>query len=260
MGFNRDEDGNRIFKLSAPSEDDGKPNVTVTPFTEGLFHAESSCGDDLDGMTILRRQGTQLHLSWTDNDAQPTKEVWVTFHEMVEMHDGHLVHIPTTEWGFSDLFSVGMRMPATPCQANGSGTGNADKVSLGDGANLIVPAAGDGDWDVELGSESVLPTIVAIRDEGNGYWDYDQWNDELTPSTTPGYADWQLFDFQLGPYWMCRNDDCADPRGIWELDPYKVEPIRPRWQFGLKCKRTGSSSRNAAEIGGRYIAFREDIT
>jgi len=245
--------------LDCPQEDDGKPNVTVTPFTEGLFHAESTRGDDLDGMTILRREGTKLYLSWTDNDETETKSTWVTFHECIEMHDGHINWDPS-DWGFADEWSVGMRMPATPCVANGGGTGNADKVPLGGGANLIVPAAGDGDWDVELGSESTLPTIVAIKDAGNGYWDYDQWTDTMVPSSTPGYGDWQLFDFQMGPYWLCKNDDCGDPRGIWELDPYKVEPIMARWQFGLQVARDGSASRGAADIGGRYISFRENIT
>lgn len=117
-------------------------------------------------------------------------------------------------------------------------------------ANVIIPAAGDGAYD--------LTKIVAVPYEDQGYWDYDIWADALTPHGAG--ADWMLFDFQLDDVYQVRNVACGNHMGFWELDAYKVEPIYPRWQLGFKCNRHDHVGRGAAWIGGHYTCFRKTTT
>ena len=101
------------------------------------------------------------------------------------------------------------------------------------------------------------PTFVPIPYEGGGYWDYDVWDDAMTPSATPGYADWMLFDFAQDDVHLVKNMVCSSRLGYWELDAYKVESIYPRWQFVLSVTRDSVGSRGDATIGGHFTCFRE---
>jgi len=115
-------------------------------------------------------------------------------------------------------------------------------------ANMIVPAAGDGAYDL------IQPVVVPYT--GAGYWDYDKWEDSIAPSGTPGFADFMLFDFQLDDVPLIKNVLCGSHLGAWDLDPYKVEPIYPRWKFVFAATRADSGSRPGASIGGFYTCFR----
>jgi len=237
--------------LDAPSEPDGKPVMVPAPFTDGLYMFVSARGDSLTDGVVGRGEGTKLVLSWTgDGYEDEEKEAVATFHETVEMHDGHMDFDPD-DWGFDDEWSVFIRIPATPVTEDAYGTGNCNLVEIipYSGLHVIIPAAGDGYYNVDLS------TAVAVPDEGNGFWDYDPWEDEFTP--TAGGADFQLFDFQLSDLYLVRNMICSSRMGYWELDAYKVEPIYARWQFGLRCNRANAASRGAATIGGHYTCFRE---
>jgi hypothetical protein len=288
------------YHLDAPAEADGKPNVTPVPFTQGLYMFESSFGDQLVSGVIQRGHddGTtdhQLYVKFTPSDDE-YKEAVLTFLECVEMHDGHQDH--PGDWGFKDRWGVAVRIPPTSISLNGSQEGNCNiaaavelplwdsvtSYSIGDvvthegtGANyvaiqdsvnqepsytsthwehrynVVVPAADDGWWDI--GDDF---TIVPYK--GGGYWDYDQWDDELVPSATPGYADWMLFDFQQDDVHIVKNRTPSSPLGVWDLDAYKVEPIFARWQFVLGVKRYDVANRGTVEIGGSFTCFRENTT
>lgn len=60
-------------------------------------------------------------------------------------------------------------------------------------ANIIVPTAGDGTYDVTLASAVPIPA------NGEGFWDWtspDQGLGAISPSANPGKAQWYLFDFE----------------------------------------------------------------
>jgi len=203
----------------------------------------------------------------------------------------------STKWGHEDdKQSVLVRVPATSVTPNGSNEGNcnlaaAQQLTPWDSGteydpgdlvthngvnyychttntnqsppnaaywinmvNVIVPAAGDGAYDVDT-SEA-----IAVPLEGSGYWDYDQWSDTLTPSSSPGSADYMLFDFAMDDIHLVKNMLCIDNTGSWELDAYKVEPILARWKFVLQSTRVDAEDRGAASIAGRFTCFREDTT
>lgn len=283
--------GTPVQHLDAPAEADNKPVMVVSPFTEGLYMFISARGDDLTGGVLTRGGGTKLAVEYGSSDSG-IKETVATFHECVEMHDGHVDWDPA-DWGFDDEWSILIRIPGTTVAPNGSGTGNCNLAaaqqltpwdsgttySAGDlvthnginwychtghtnqeppnaaywinMVNVIVPAAGDGAWDVDLDA------AIAVPYEGAGYWDYDCWDDEFTPSSTPGYANWMLFDFAMDDVYLIKNMMCSSHRGFWELDAYKVEPVYARWQFVLRVDR---DQNGPAVIGGHYTCFREDTT
>lgn len=286
-----DAEGHPVITLDAPKEADGKPNFVPVPFTAGLYMFISTRGDDLVGGVIKRGEGTKLLLSWDGSTGDAEREALATFHEAVELHDGHVDFDPTL-WDFDDEWSILIRIPASAVTPNGSSEGDCNlfmaqqltpwdsgtSYSAGDlvthdyvnyvciqahsnqeppsdtywqhAVNVILPADGDGEFDIDS------PILVPY--EGEGYWDYDIWEDELTAAGTG--ADWMLFDFALDDVYMVKNLACGSYRGFWELDAYKVEPLYPRWQLGFRCNRPNHTSRSAAKIGGHFTCFRKETT
>lgn len=115
--------------------------------------------------------------------------------------------------------------------------------------NIIIPAAGDGAFDIDL--DTAVPSPCG-NDEA-GFWNItDKWTEEITPNAGPVLGSWNLFDFSNDMFFM-KNLNCGDPRGIWDLDAYKAEWISSRWKLVFKCTRASSG---AAEIGGDLMCFR----
>jgi hypothetical protein len=115
--------------------------------------------------------------------------------------------------------------------------------------NIIVPAADDGAFDIDL--DTAVPAPCGANEDG--YWNVsDKWTEEITPLAAATKGAWNFFDFQIDMYFM-KNLNCGDPRGIWDLDAYKAEWISSRWKLVFKCTRNTSG---AAELGGDLMCFR----
>jgi len=287
----RDENGHPIVKLDAPAESDGKPNFVPVPFSQGLYMFISTRGDDLVDGVIKRGEGTKLLLSWNGATGDAEREALATFHETVELHDGHVDFDPAL-WDFGDEWSIFIRIPASTVTPNGSNEGDCNLYM----AQQLTPWDSGTSYDpgdlvthnyvnyvcVQAHSNQeppsatywqpmvnvILPaagdgafdldTPVVVPYEGAGYWGYDIWEDELTP-VGPG-ADWMLFDFAMDDVYMVKNLACSSHMGFWELDAYKVEPLYPRWQLGFKCNRVDHTLRDPARIGGHFTCFRKSTT
>ena len=147
--------GVSLFALDAPSEADKKPVMVNSPATEGTFTWLTSRGDDLSPSSGSGRgTGPQAFLSF---DEPGTKEVEIQFIEPVELHDGHVSWRPTSDWGFEDSWSLSVRLPATTVTPNAENKGNCNKVDTGQGFSVIVPANGDGAYDVDLTKAVPIP-------------------------------------------------------------------------------------------------------
>lgn len=154
-----------------------------------------------------------------------------------------------------DVIDMWMSSKAAPLTST-PGAGNANKVDLG-GYNLIVPAAGDGEWTVDLATCDLVP--VLDKDNPDGYWDWDAL--ELGMGTvTPGAGAslWNLFDIDIKlVHWVCKVPLLGDGENY--IDPNSIDrKIYQRWTWYTKA--TSSSNNASAKIGFYLNLAREKTT
>jgi hypothetical protein len=167
-------------ELSGPHQADGSPFVSPCMFASGVYLYITGAGDDaVNG----RGEGTQFKIS-RDTAGEGTLE-W-QYNDAVFMAGGGAAFVDGVLGDWVDLEVVA---PATVVTPNVGNTGNCNVVNT----VVIVPAAGDGAYDVDLDTAVLVP---ALTTEGvyNGYWD---WNDALIGRGTisagdPGSAHWHL--------------------------------------------------------------------
>jgi hypothetical protein len=245
-------DGSPLFAMDCPTEDDKKIVMVNSPATEGTFTWLSARGDNLTPTppSSGRGDGAHLMLSFTEPD---TKEVEAQFCEPIELHDGHISWRPTGDWDFEDSWSISVRMPATVAVVNPTNTGNCNLYPTGQGFNIIVPAAGDGAYDVDLSQAVPIPDGYSAKTEqGAGYWNVEEhWSEEITPNGSDKGA-FNLYDIQLEMF-FCKNMDCGNPLGIWDLDAYKAEWVSKKWKL---CFQATKVTAGAGKIGGYLMIFR----
>lgn len=92
-----------------------------------------------------------------------------SFKDWVYVAGGQLVF---RECRLGDHLSFKVFAPATIATA-AAGNGNANKIAVGGGLNVIVPAAGDGAWSV---TDADMIPVPAFNAEGapNGWWTWDE--------------------------------------------------------------------------------------
>lgn len=236
-------------QLTGPVEKDLKPVFVMSPATEGTFTWLSSCGDNLTPIppSSGRGEGPQALISLSDPGEEEAVLQWI---EPIELHDGHVSW--RGAWDFEDLWSISVRLPATVAVANGSGTGNCNLVDTGQGFSIIIPAAGDGTHDVDYSTAVPVPDgFTEKTPEKVGFWDVDLWSEEVTPRGD-AQGQFNFYTLQLEMF-FCKNMDCGNPLGVWDLDAYKAEWISSRWQIVFKVKKVTAG---AGKIGGYLMIFR----
>lgn len=253
--------GAPIVHIDAPSEPDGKPVVVMSPSTEGWMTFFTGAGDD-KANPPGRGTGQKLVVTWdgTETGSALTKTVEVEFSEPVEVHDGQFFY-PTgaatdPTWSHASRWSFSVIMPATPTPPAAApvNTGNCNSVPTGLGYNILVPAAGDGALELDLA------TAVPVPASGGGYWNADHETGAITPSTTPGKADWHILDNVPVESFFMRNMPMGNPRGMFDIDTYKAEWISERWKLKLSVSRNETNNTIATWAAGWLMFFRERAT
>jgi len=240
-----------LVKLDAPTEADGKPTIVIAPNTQGYMTFFTGAGDDPapEAPASGRGTGTPIGLDFAGPE---TQTVEIQFVEPVEMHDGQLWYTPVANWAKEDKYNFSAVFPAAALTPN-AGAGDCNLVPVGAGINIVVPAAGDGSHDVDLALSKAAPVWA----NSAGYWDVlDLKTGAVTPSTTPGAAQWNLFDFEIESFFL-RNMPMGHPLGVFDIDTYKAEWISPAWKLRLKVVKV---SANAGEVAGWLMLFRENST
>ena len=193
-------------------------------------------------------------LSFTGPD---TAEVEIPFMEAMQLLGGSVYWRPIGSWDFEDTWNLLIRLPATVAVPNGTNTGNCNLVPTGLGFNIIVPAAGDGAYDVDL--ETVVPVpdgYSPATQTGSGYWNVDRfWSETMTPNGE-AHGEFNLYDLAL-EFYFCKNVSCGNPEGTWKLDSYKAEWISSRWVTIFKATRVTTG---AGKIGGFFHVYRPGAT
>lgn len=209
-----------------PRTDDGRAMFQPVTLDRGLWHWYTSDGDGAgrgDGQAFevqLSAEGTES-IEWKFND-------WVEMAGGVCMFDGAKIG----DWVAFEVF-----MPATQA-ANTPGTGNANKVPVpntGGTMNVFVPAAGNGDWTINLASSEAVPVIAS---GGNGFWHWS-WPDTgvgtVTPSV-PSKGSYNLFDFAVDPATRFIPRVRILGSHLLPFTPDNVHPtdVLPHWRMRFK--------------------------
>lgn len=236
----------QLVRLDAPTDPGNKPIVSISPATIGLKTWLTGAGDGPDAAS--RGLGTPILVEFDGTESFPfEKETLYTFNEPIEIHDGQLVWGPVGAWGHQDRFSLSIIIPAVVATPN-AGFGNVNAVSLGGGAVVYVPAAGDGSHDVDLSVASPSPASV----EGTGYWDVDQLTGVITPAANPGAGDFNLLNFQLEPYFIA-NIGMGHRYGVFDVDVYRCSWVHTSWVMRLSVSKVTPV---AGDMSGWVLAFR----
>lgn len=240
-----------LTSLSGAPVDIANNRMLVVPFPAD-FGANlwlTGCGDDV--ANGVRGGGPALAFTFADvqRSTPETQSVEVQFLEQVQLHDGSLFVSNPGGWAVGDEWSFGAVLPATVVTPNGGGTGNCNLVPLPAG-NLIVPAAGDGAYDVDLA------TAVPVPGAG-GFWDYDYVTDVLAVSSAPGAAGFHLLDTEQVAYVQRRVPVPFNPTGEFNFDAYDAQRIAVRWKLRLSVKK---ASNGPGQVAGWIVVFRAGVS
>lgn len=231
------EDFEANFKRQAPTRApvaaDGKPFFLPNIFPGEVLLNFTGCSDALSPPE--RFGGALFGLQKT---GAGSAEAVIDFLDGVFLAGGHI------EWtGGSWGSSVYMELlaPASTTKAPASpGTGNCNKVSTGLGFNIIVPAAGDGEFDIDA------PVPVPANDDEtnapNGYWNYSEpWLGKGVVSACPGTGKYNLFDAELELAHFAKLHLFRDT-GWRDLIASSIKPkwILPEWKMKVIITNAGT--------------------
>lgn len=205
----------------------------------------TSRGDDL--VNQVRGRGTKLAHKFDDvTRTEPeVKSVEIQFMEQIQLHDGHIDLANPAGWDITtDEWELSIVMDANVVTPNVGNTGNCNLVDLG-GYNAIVPAAGDGAYDVDLA------TAVPIPQAGGG-WSYDYKTNVLEP-TDPASSSWTLLDVPIEVFVQIAVNVPASPMGVFDFDAYDAQRVSPRWKIKFTVRK---SSNGPGSIAGWIVCFR----
>jgi hypothetical protein len=245
-----------MIHRGVPRQDDGKEVVTQSPATEGTFTWFSSKGDNLGAGT--RGGGTKLKMTFTGSGSN---SVDIQYIEPVEIHKGCAYWSPvnSANWGFDDEWRVSLILSATAITENGTNTGNCNRVEIipESGLYIVVPAADDGAYDVNLTNACPTPDGYTKKTPDNvGYWNVDKyWSETITPNYN-GVGEFNLYTF-ANEMFFCHDMDCGNPEGTWHMIPDKAEWVSKKWKVRFYCNKTTDSS---GTIGGYLKIFRPGAT
>jgi hypothetical protein len=235
---------------------DGKLVVAQSPAPQGTYTWYTSAGDQAS--PLKRGGGQRVKIEFPDTDTVPkTRSVSVQFVEPVFLHDGEITWCDVDQFCADDEFSIYLEFPATAVVENATNEGNCNLVPIGGGANMIVPAAGDGTHDVDLDAAVPLP------DSTNGTWTTDRRTGEITPGAPDGHDPYELctalLDVAADSIYLCRPIVMSSPRGIFEIDAYLVEWIGKNWKVTLEIVK-GYQHTADCHVGGFMMLFRYNAT
>lgn len=227
----------------SPKGSDGTPATLPCLFPNGVYLYLAGSGDS----TTERGAGDPFVVS-RDTSGDSTAE-W-SYLDWVLIAGGGM-SFKGAEAG--DYATMEIYAPATVVTPNGGGTGNCNLVDPGVGAAiLIVPAAGDGAYDVDLDAAVPVPAWNVVTGACSGFYEWDK------PSTgkgtitvsTPQASHFNLFAVAI-PLIRFANKLPLLGNGVLDFNIPAVEPkmILPHW----KGKVTLHNSGHTGLVGAWYM-------
>ena len=253
-------------KTDSLKEDDGRQIVTPSPIGIGWNVYFTGYDDDADQFAIYqqnpfapsgRGDGRPFLVEVAGEEADPTIEEF-SFVEPLHVHDGEINWGPDGYWDYKDRFSIGIRFTATEVTVT-PGTGNCNLVSVvtgqpvleSSGFEIIIPAAGDGYFSVDLAAACPIRNT-----KRTGYWDVDEETGTISASTNMGGAMFDLYTFAPQDAWLMKNIATANYRHIMEPDVYRTELIHPSWKVIMSVTKL---TPGVGWLTGWFTCFRKNV-
>jgi len=219
----------------APQTSDGRNIIVASKFGASIDPYICGVADKITS-PVARGGGTAFSLSWASGEtpsAGDTKEAEWSFLDYVRIAAGGMMWKDCEVGDHIDMRMIAKATPATSTP----GTGNTNKVSIGGGANIFVPAAGDGDWTLDLAPILHADSPVPIPNVAHtGYWSYDEEDQGLGSFAPDGLAGsgYDFFDFEITlVYWVRGVQFIGSGQNY--IDPGTVNrKILPHWTFKVK--------------------------
>lgn len=230
----------QVFPTTSGNTPIFQPNI-VPP---GYYFYGTGAFDDITNGVV----GTGAQLAWQSTGADHTEELRGRFLHHVYILGGHLQAVDAT---YEDWISLLMEAPAsTPEDRTATHNGNANKVATGLGFNIIVPAAGNGDWNVDgatLQKGEINLNLCPVPAGGDdaaqtGWWD---WNPLVSPSITPNLnhtGAYNLFDATLPLVRQANRYPCIIPGDVTPAASIKGKKVLPHWTWVFKLYRKGTGT------------------
>lgn len=232
--------------------EDGRIKISPGLFPDYMNPYFASQCDNI--ITGTRGDGTRLVASYADG-ASTENVLNIQFIDYVQILGGT---IRVANANIDDYISLDCYAEATAVTVNVGGTGNCNLYDMGGGANMIVPAAGDGTHDVDLeeplnanlaGSPG-QPTLVtkavpvpAVEEDGTpiGYYDWDRKTGAITPN--PGKGGYYLFNFPFVLSRYINKMAVYSGNEVFKHDTsifHRGGPVLPQWKCRIYATRASS--------------------
>lgn len=211
--------------MAVPKTADGKPIYLPNIFPGPVVLYYAGCGDHA---TNGRGAGDLFLIS---SNQVEDKSLEFAFNDWVYLAGGYI------RWKGAvagDWVSMKLIAPATPVTAASNNDGNCNVVN-----GVIVPAAGNGAYNVDLASAVPVPAQAAATgdDEGssNGYWDWTEpqtGKGTVTASATPGAAKWHLIAASIDLTQFVAKMPLLGDNDLDAMIPaIKPKKILPHWKL-----------------------------
>lgn len=252
-------------EINTVKEDDGRLIVTPSPIGVGWNIFFTGYDDDVEQFAIYKQnpfvssgrgEGRPFLVEVAGEEVDPTIEEFV-FVEPIHIHDGEINWGPDGYWGYRDRFSIGIRFSPSLVTVT-PGTGNCNLINIitqevmtsNDGYAIIIPAAGDGYFTVDL--ETACPIRNTNR---NGNWCFDENTGEISVGVL-GSSLFDLYNFAPADAWMMKNIATANYRHIMEPDVYRTELMHPSWKVIISVTKV---TPGIGWLTGWFTCFRKNV-
>jgi hypothetical protein len=210
----------------------------VSSFPGNVFYYVTGAGDDVS--TRGNGEPFSIRVEGTDpSDPTPTE---FDFMDFVYVAGGAIIWANAV---LGDWITLEMRIPATPAPtANVEGLGNCNKVPIGGGANLLIPAAGNGGFDLDLATAIPVPAANEETGTQTGFWDWsspDVGKGVVSPGQA-GLAAWNLLDVSPAPIRFMNRFHMLGAGRVDVDPPIKPKKILPHWLFRVTVHSAGRAT------------------
>jgi hypothetical protein len=220
--------------LIKPKTPDGKLQVSPDIFPGGVSLYVVGAGDS--GGTVGSGNAFQ-----STSESGGDTVVEFGFRDWVYMAGGGLMCSGAL---LGDYICYDLYAPANPAVAAPSNDGNCNKVDLGGGFNMIVPAAGDGAFNIDFSAAVPVPA-----ENNDGYWDWSEPDSGLgavSPSM-PAHGKYNIFEPQLPLGTFVKKLPLLGTQTVDITIPaLKPKKVLPHWKHKITITNSGHTGLKVA--------------